>query len=70
MKEVSEKAGDKMKEVSEKVLNKIRTAKKSANLSLDFDEKMLEKPEVSKVMKKIRKIFIIKKHTKRKKYFF
>ena len=50
VKDASEKAGDKLKDVSDKVLNRIRTAKKSANLSLDFDPKMLEKNEAPKVI--------------------
>ena len=39
---ISEKAGERMREVSDKMINKMRSAKKSANLSLDFDPKKLE----------------------------
>ncbi|XP_023327035.1 uncharacterized protein LOC111700379 [Eurytemora carolleeae] len=39
---ISEKAGERMREVSDKMINKIKSAKKSANLSLDFDPKKLE----------------------------
>ena len=60
MKEVSEKAGERMKEVSDKVLHKIRTAKKSANLSLDFDPKKLDKIEVTKVMNTLLQCLIFK----------
>jgi len=40
--ERAEKAGAMMRDVSEKVLTKIRSAKRSANLSLEFDAKSLE----------------------------
>ena len=46
MKGVSDKAGEKMKGVLDKGIQKIRTVKKSANLALDFDPKKLEVPKV------------------------
>ena len=40
-----------MRDVSEKVLTKIRAAKKSANLSLEFDPKNLEMSKVWLILK-------------------
>ena len=51
---ISEKAGERMREVSDKMINKIRSAKKSANLSLDFDPKKLE---IYRVINKFRSIW-------------
>jgi len=44
---MTDKAGERMKEVSSSVLNKIRSAKKSANLSLDFESKKVDASKVS-----------------------